>query len=47
MNTNAKWSRPTMKHIDPKTDKIVFQQIDTDFYEGKDKNRTIFLLIDN
>ena len=34
MNTNAKWSRPLLKHVDPKTDKIVFQQIDTDFYEG-------------
>jgi hypothetical protein len=35
-STNAKWSRPALKPIDPSTDTLVFQQIDLDFYEGID-----------
>merc|ERR1719370_133822 len=32
--SKAKWSRPKPPSIDPKTDEITFQQMDTDHYVG-------------
>lgn len=33
--TTMKWARPPVPALDPKTDKVVFQQIDLDHYVGK------------
>ncbi|XP_055958058.1 DNA polymerase delta catalytic subunit-like isoform X2 [Patella vulgata] len=33
--TNTTWSRPPSPKIDSKTDKLIFQQLDIDFYIGK------------
>lgn len=34
--TSRKWARPSLSPpLDPKTDKVVFQQIDVDSYVGK------------
>jgi DNA polymerase delta subunit 1 len=34
-NTSARWSRPSVASFNPKTDALVFQQIDVDFFLGK------------
>lgn len=34
-STNMKWSRPAPPPMDPKKDKLVFQQIDIDHYNGQ------------
>ncbi|KAM3963556.1 LOW QUALITY PROTEIN: DNA polymerase delta 1, catalytic subunit [Aphomia sociella] len=33
--TNMKWSRPPPPNLDPKKDKLVFQQLDIDHYHGQ------------
>lgn len=33
--TSQKWSRPDLPPINPKTDAVVFQQIDVDHYTGQ------------
>ncbi|XP_041367703.1 DNA polymerase delta catalytic subunit-like [Gigantopelta aegis] len=33
--TSSKWARPPVPPIDPNTDKLVFNQLDLDFYTGK------------
>ena len=33
--SNAKWRRPSLPPLDPKTDAITFQQMETDYYLGK------------
>jgi DNA polymerase delta subunit 1 len=32
--TSVKWARPDLPSINPKTDAVVFQQIDVDHYTG-------------
>ncbi|CAG9585614.1 unnamed protein product [Danaus chrysippus] len=34
-STNMKWSRPQPPDLDPKVDKLVFQQLDIDHYNGQ------------
>lgn len=34
-STSQKWSRPDLPPINPKTDAVVFQQIDVDHYTGQ------------
>ncbi|OWR45213.1 DNA polymerase delta catalytic subunit [Danaus plexippus plexippus] len=34
-NTNMKWSRPQPPDLDPKVNKLVFQQLDIDHYNGQ------------
>ena len=33
--TSQKWARPNLPAINPKTDAVVFQQIDVDHYTGQ------------
>lgn len=32
--TSQKWARPNLPSINPRTDEVVFQQIDVDHYTG-------------
>jgi hypothetical protein len=34
-HTSIKWARPDLPPLNPKTDAVVFQQIDVDHYNGK------------
>ncbi len=39
MTTSVKWSRPPLPKIDPKEDKIVFQQLEVDYYTGEQRRQ--------
>lgn len=32
--TSQKWARPELKPLNPKTDRVIFQQLDVDHYNG-------------